>query len=263
MEDRLCLWIASRLYGGSRNDRHGGAQAVEDGGGGRGVKEPRLILLEGNIGAGKSTLGAELKQSGLFDFVPEPVDQWRTGFAGNLLAMFYADPKRWAYTFQNVAFTTRAKTWQEILARTQHDNVVLERSILCDRYVFAQNCYETGLMSDVEWQVYVGMWDWVMANFHAVPHHILYLRTPVDLCMKRLRERARGEEVGVSAEYLGQLEGKHDDWLLKDPRAIVLDGRKWWTAGDIAGVLGVEHGYDSQGRACSLEVRPEMCEAAR
>ena len=33
-----------------------------------------MILLEGNIGAGKSTLGAILKESGLFEFIPEPVE---------------------------------------------------------------------------------------------------------------------------------------------------------------------------------------------
>jgi len=96
-----------------------------------------MILFEGNIAAGKSTVGRRLAESGLFDFIEEPVGSWQKDFAANLLDLFYKDPKRWSFTFQLAAFTTRAKTWTEVLAMTDHQNVVLERSIYCDRYVFA------------------------------------------------------------------------------------------------------------------------------
>jgi len=97
-----------------------------------------MILFEGNIAAGKSTVGRRLAESGLFDFIEEPVGSWQKDFAANLLELFYKDPKRWSFTFQLAAFTTRAKTWTEVLAMTDHQNVVLERSIYCDRYVFAR-----------------------------------------------------------------------------------------------------------------------------
>jgi hypothetical protein len=151
------------------------------GGGDRTVREEKtitmegrkMILLEGNIGAGKSTMGRLLDESGLCAFIEEPVEAWQEGFAGNLLDAFYSDMQRWAFTFQITAFVTRAKTWQEVLARTDHSRVVLERSIFTDRYVFATNSYRLGGMTDLEWEVYCGLWDFLTSNYCVEPDCIL------------------------------------------------------------------------------------------
>ena len=52
-----------------------------------------IVVIDGNIGSGKSTQVEMLKD--LYTVHREPLDQW-----GNLLKWFYADPKRWALTFQ-------------------------------------------------------------------------------------------------------------------------------------------------------------------
>ncbi len=189
-----------------------------------------MILLEGNIGAGKSTVGQLLKASSRFEFIEEPVDKWQTGFASNLLQMFYTDMSRWSFTFQILAFITRAKTWQEILARTEHRRVVLERSIFTDRHVFATSMHQIGAMTETEWQVYCGLWDFLVANYCVEPDAIVYLRTPAEVCIERIKERDRTEEVGIQLDYLQRLEALHDNWLLDHPRAIVLDGKRRWTA---------------------------------
>lgn len=193
----------------------------------------KMMLLEGNIAAGKSTVGKVLEASGMFDFVEEPVDAWRSAFASNLLDMFYRDMKRWAFTFQIVAFITRPKTWKEILALTSRSLVVLERSVFTDRHVFAPILHRLGAMSDAEWQVYCGLWDFVVSNYCTEPDCILYLRTPAEVCMDRIRTRGRNEESEITLEYLRQLETLHDEWLLEHPRVIILDGTRRWTADDV------------------------------
>ena len=189
-----------------------------------------MILLEGNIGAGKSTLGQVIAGSEAFGFIEEPTSAWREGFASNMLDLFYSDTQRWAFTFQICAFVTRAKTWHEVLALTDHSRVVLERSIFCDRYIFAENCYRTGLMSETEYQLYCGMWDFLASNYCVEPNLTLYLRTPAEVCLERIKVRDRTEEAGIPLEYLQQLEALHDEWLMDDPRTIVLDGEQRWNA---------------------------------
>ena len=196
-----------------------------------------MILFEGNIAAGKSTVGRRLHESGLFGFVEEPVGAWQKDFAANLLGMFYEDPKRWAFTFQLAAFTTRAKTWTEVLAMIDHSTVVLERSIYCDRYVFAKNCYQSGLMSETEWQIYSKMWDWLQGNWCAEPDKIVYLRTPAEVCQERIETRGRDEETKIPLEYLRDLEVLHDEWLLDNPLAVVVDGCKQWEAQEMYDLL--------------------------
>ncbi|RLC75777.1 MAG: hypothetical protein DRI81_11385 [Chloroflexi bacterium] len=193
----------------------------------------QMILLEGNIGAGKTTVGNALAASGKFGFIEEPTSAWREGYAANMLELFYDDPHRWAFTFQTCAFVTRAKTWKEMLALNDHSRVVLERSIYCDRYIFAENCHRTGLMSSTEYQLYCGLWDFLVADYRVQPDLILYLRTPAAACLERIKARDRAEESGIALEYLLQLEGLHDEWLLDNPRSLVIDGARRWSAAEL------------------------------
>jgi deoxyadenosine/deoxycytidine kinase len=192
-----------------------------------------MILLDGNIGAGKTTVGQALADSGAFGFIEEPTAVWQEGFGANMLDLFYSDPQRWAFTFQICAFITRAKTWREVLALTDHSHVVLERSIFCDRSVFAENCYRTGLMAPTEYQLYSGLWDFLATNYCVEPDLIVYLRTPAEVCLERIEARSRDEEEGIPLEYLLQLQELHDEWLLENPKAIVLNGEKRWGAADV------------------------------
>ena len=201
-------------------------------------EEKLMILLEGNIGAGKTTVGRTLADDGRFGFIEEPTTMWREGFASNMLGLYYEDPQRWAFTFQICAFITRAKTWREVLALTDHSKVILERSVFCDRHVFAENCYRTGLMSLAEYQLYQGMWEFLVTSYCVEPDLILYLRTPAEICMERIGDRGRSEEEGIPLEYLAQLEQLHDEWLLDHPKAVVLDGERWWTVEDILAEIG-------------------------
>ena len=74
----------------------------------------KRIALEGNIAAGKSTLLRLLEDEVGYVVVPEPISRWQcvspTGAkscGGNLLELFYNDPKRWGLTFQMYAFLSR------------------------------------------------------------------------------------------------------------------------------------------------------------
>ena len=194
-----------------------------------------MVLLEGNIGAGKTTVGRTIAMSGAFGFVEEPTAAWRENFASNMLDHLYSDTARWAFTFQICTFITRAKTWSQVLARTDHHKVVLERSIFCDRFVFVENFYRTGLMSLTEYQLYRGLWDFMVSNYCDQPDLILYLRTPAKVCLQRIKDRGRVEESGITLEYLLQLEGLHDEWLLDggDSRVVVLDGECRWSTAQV------------------------------
>ncbi|MBU3964273.1 deoxynucleoside kinase [Patescibacteria group bacterium] len=216
----------------------------------------KMILFEGNISAAKSTLGKELLQGGEFGFIEEPVGQWQnfelpdSKEVVNLLKLFYKNPKRWAFTFQLAAFTTRAKTWTEILKRDNHQMMVLERSIFCDRNVFAKNCYESGLMKEWEWQIYCRMWDFINSqNWCAHPDLVVYVRTPAEVCHERLPFRGRSEEKTIPLEYLRDLEILHDEWLASSEHpgqclingiltpVLYLNGEKHWTAEELQKLL--------------------------
>ena len=68
-----------------------------------------MYLIEGNIGAGKSTFLQLLKNSlPHLEVIFEPVNVWHTAEHGkSLLQNFYTDTKRWAYTMESFTLINR------------------------------------------------------------------------------------------------------------------------------------------------------------
>jgi len=186
-------------------------------------KEIAIYYIEGSIGSGKSTLGAKIAATGRAGFIPEPVQQWTEGFPENILELFYSDQKRWSFMFQLMAFVTRTKTHKEVLALSDHSNVFIERSVLSDRYIFAETLHESGMMTETEFAVYSGMWHWLNDNFCVEPDKIIYLKASPETCLERINKRARGEETGITIDYLRLLETKHSEWLTNNPKSVILD----------------------------------------
>lgn len=173
------------------------------------------LVIEGSIGAGKSTFLSLMNKYLDINPVFEPVDQWQNvGGGQNLLQKFYEDTARWAYTFQTFAFVTRVVQQNNNLLNG-HPVQVLERSVYSDRYVFAKNCFEMGLMSALEWQLYQDWFTWLVDNYTHRPTGFIYLRTSPEVCYERIKLRERSAESSISLDYLKRLHDKHEQWLIE------------------------------------------------
>ena len=179
-----------------------------------------IISLDGNIGAGKSTLLAEIRKSiPELRVVDEPVGQWtalKNGTGKNLLELFYEDKKRWAYTFQNCAILTRLKNIKEAVeelnANGKGSQVILtERSVLTDKYVFAQMLRDSGDMDDLEWELY-DSWFSIFSKQHQV-NGIIYLSTSSTTSKDRIHIRNRQGEDRIQLDYLNALDRQHKQWI--------------------------------------------------
>jgi deoxyguanosine kinase len=192
-----------------------------------------FFVVEGNIGAGKSTFLRLIKNYLDVHIIYEPCSKWQC-VAGdeNLLDHFYRDTPRWAYTFQTYAFVTRVLEVESHARQYNNPIHVLERSVFSDRYCFAKNCFEMNCMSGLEWKLYQDWFAWLVDNYVQIPTGFVYLRVDPEISMSRLQKRNRSEEVGVTLDYLQKLHAKHDEWMvqkegiapyLKDIPVLVLD----------------------------------------
>lgn len=194
------------------------------------------ISLEGNIAAGKSTFLKILSEQVELLCVPEPVHIWQNVGEEkiNLLELFYSDPKRYSYLFQTYAFLSRMryqlhpyetlekdennyKLGEKSTRSKEHAEkiIMFERSVLSDKYCFAMNCFETGLMNKAEFEVYKDFHSFLVEEFNMLRlDGIIYLRTSPRTCEHRLTRRSRSEEKTVSLEYLESIHKKHEDWLM-------------------------------------------------
>lgn len=180
---------------------------------------PIIISLDGNIGAGKSTLLNRVREEikGIY-YVDEPVSQWIklvNGQNKNLLELFYEDKRRWAYTFQNCAILTRLKNVQDTInsipSGEEYPIVLTERSVLTDKYVFAEMLRDSGDIDPLEWDLY-NMWFDTFGNSQPVGG-IIYLSTSAETAKKRIQIRNRHGEEGIDIDYLNSLDAQHKKWI--------------------------------------------------
>lgn len=173
------------------------------------------LIIEGNIGAGKSTFLRLLANALDVQPVFERHDKWQDVGGGNLLDHFYQDTQRWGYTFQTYAFVSRVVEQEKFLALADPKPLVLERSVYSDRYCFAKNAYEMGLMSGLEWDLYKNWFSWLVESYTVRPTGFIYLQAEPEICFKRMQTRGRHEEKTVGLDYLQRLHDKHEQWLLQ------------------------------------------------
>jgi deoxyguanosine kinase len=174
-----------------------------------------MYILEGNIGAGKSTfLTLIQKQLPHIGISLEPLHNWQKQVYGqSLLANFYEKPERWAYSMETFAMMCRV---QEHIAEQQHPNKmrIIERSIYSGHYCFAVNDYKRGFMNDLEWTMYNQWFNFLIPNKCKPPFGFIYLQTDPSIAHKRLKKRNRLAEKKISPAYLRQIHDHHESFLL-------------------------------------------------
>lgn len=198
----------------------------------------RIIYVEGNIGSGKSTfvdilskyinkleIASDKKIKPIL--IQEPVDEWMTTYDSdgkNILQKFYEDSERWSFTFQMNSFISRAHKIQEEYEKSIQNNetplLIVERSIYTDRYCFAKNCYESGKMTKLEYDIYCRWNDWLSQKFDLRPSGYIYLRCSPEENVIRIEKRLREGESGIPLEYLQQLHRCHDEWMGTEKKTI-------------------------------------------
>ena len=176
---------------------------------------PRIVSLEGNIGAGKSTLLLELATLGLPEgwvILEEPVDLWdtfRDEDGKTMLEKFYADPHKYAFAFQIMAYTTRLNALQRLIEEQNPAGILCERSLMADHQVFAKMLRDDGCLEKVMYDIYVAQ----AATPHKQLDAVIYLDVDVETCFSRIAKRGRQGEDAASREYLTKCQTYYASWL--------------------------------------------------
>jgi len=190
----------------------------------------KVVVVEGIIGAGKTSLSRELGAALGSDTLTllEPDEK---GNANPYLADFCADPARWALTMQVHLLQRRFRMhlsaqWHAMEGR---GHAILDRSYFGDT-AFARLQRTRGAMSNREFETYSGI-------YHGMTAHVLLPQVCVRvLCapavaaerVRRRMEHETGrkcEEKIVDVEYLADLDREIDYMVgvLRDQGVAVLD----------------------------------------
>jgi deoxyadenosine/deoxycytidine kinase len=174
------------------------------------------IAIVGNIGAGKTTLTELLSKNFTWEAQFEAVDN------NPYLEDFYGDMKRWSFNLQIYFLNSR---FQQLIELQKGDkNIIQDRTIYEDAYIFAENLHDMGLMSGRDYENYRAIFDNI-TSFIKPPDLLIYLKASVPTLVNNIQRRGREYESGIRLDYLSKLNDKYKKWIdnYKEGKLLVLD----------------------------------------
>ena len=171
------------------------------------------IAVAGNIGSGKTTLTRLLSKH--FGWKPhyEEVDN------NPYLESFYEDMKRWSFNLQVYFLNSRFRQVLDI--RNSGQDIIQDRTIYEDAYIFAANLYDMGLMETRDYENYRSLFE-LMSSFLEAPDLLIYLRASVPTLVRQIQKRNRDYEQSIRLDYLNALNRRYEDWISKYSKGKLL-----------------------------------------
>ena len=189
-----------------------------------------IVSIEGNIGSGKTTLLSNLQNA--FPeknilFVKEPVNVWeeiKDSQGKTMLEKFYADQQKYAFSFQIMAFISRISLLKQSIRENPDSVIITERSLHTDKMVFAQMLFDSGLIEDVNFQIYLKWFD--EFSRECPLNRVIYVKTDPDICIQRIAKRSRAGESVIPIDYLRECHAYHEKMMeaLSAIPQLILDG---------------------------------------
>ncbi|MGB4654176.1 MAG: deoxynucleoside kinase [Bacteroidales bacterium] len=174
------------------------------------------IAIAGNIGAGKTTLTRLLSKQLNWHPLYEDVD------TNPYLHSFYEDMQRWSFNLQVYYLNSRFR--QVINIRNSEFDVIQDRTIYEDAYIFAPNLHSMGLMESRDFENYSSLFE-LMESFIKPPELLIYLRAEIGTLVRNIQRRGREYEAGIRLDYLKSLGERYEAWIenYKYSNLIILD----------------------------------------
>ena len=165
-----------------------------------------FITVEGNIGAGKTTLATLLSKHYNAKLVLEE-------FADNpFLPKFYEKPEQYAFPLELFFMAERYKQLQDMIVQKS----MFQRLTISD-YLFTKSLlFAKVTLSDDEFKLYQRLFEIVQQHL-IQPQILIYLHAPVSKLQQNIKARSRSYEQSIPDEYLKNIQDTYLQYLKQFP----------------------------------------------
>lgn len=173
----------------------------------------QFIAIEGNIGAGKTTLTHLLAQHFNAKTVLEE-------FAENpFLTKFYENPKQYAFPLELFFLAERFKQQQDLIK-----NGDLFQQVIVSDYMFTKCLlFAKANLPEEEFRLYQKMFE-VFYQQLTPPDILIYLHSPVNRLQNNIKKRNRKFEQAIPDEYLFKIQETYTSYIKQhNIRTIFVD----------------------------------------
>jgi deoxyadenosine/deoxycytidine kinase len=171
----------------------------------------QFIAIEGNIGAGKTTLSNQLAAEYGCRLILEQ-------FTDNpFLPLFYDNPERYAFPVELFFMTERHKQLQEELSQTH----LFQQSIIADYFFIKTLLFAKNNLKEEEYRLFQRLFNVLNSTFPR-PDLLVYLHRPVERLMYQIRKRGRAFEQDISDAYLEQIQAAYLEFFRTESSIPIL-----------------------------------------
>ena len=158
------------------------------------LKQLNYIAIEGNIGAGKTTLATKIAEDCNAKIILER-------FADNpFLPKFYKDQTRYAFPLEMSFLADRYQQLSDDLA--QFD--LFKDFIVADYHIFKSQIFAKVTLQEDEFRLYKTMFD-IMYKEMPKPDLYVYLYQNTDRLLANIKKRGRSYEQDITSNYLEKI----------------------------------------------------------
>ena len=118
--------------------------------------------------------------------------------------------ERWSFNLQVYFLNSRFR--QIIDFRQSEKDIIQDRTIYEDAFIFAPNLHRMGLLSSRDFQNYQSLFA-LMETFIQPPDLLIYLRSSISNLVKQIQKRGREYENSISIDYLNKLNQRYEEWI--------------------------------------------------
>tara|TARA_A100001015_G_scaffold268705_1_gene319781 strand:- start:203 stop:817 length:615 start_codon:yes stop_codon:yes gene_type:complete len=162
------------------------------------------FAIAGNIGAGKTSLAELLSKH--YKWEPHFEDVIDNPYLDD----FYVHMERWSFNLQVYFLNSRFR--QLMSFNGSEKNVVQDRTVYEDAYIFAPNLHAMGLMNQRDFNNYLSLFE-LMESMIKAPELLIYLRSSIPNLVNKIHKRGREYENSISIEYLSRLNERYEAWV--------------------------------------------------
>jgi len=162
------------------------------------------VAVAGNIGSGKTTLAKLLAKHYNWEVQLEELE-------GNpYINDFYTDMQRWSFNLQVYFLNMRFNQILEI--RNSNTNVIQDRTMYEDAFIFAPNLHSMSLMTTRDFENYFSLFH-SMEQYIEAPDLLIYLKASVPKLVNQIQQRGREYEESIRLDYLKKLNERYESWI--------------------------------------------------
>ena len=161
-----------------------------------------FVAIEGNIGAGKTTLSTMLAEYFNARLV-------LAQFADNpFLPEFYKQPEKVAFPLELSFLADRyAQLKSDLVNLNLFSNITI-----ADYFIFKSKIFASNNLKEDELFLYHRLFDIIAASLPK-PDLLIYLRSSIPNLVSQIHKRGRDYENSISIDYLSRLNERYEAWI--------------------------------------------------